>query len=109
MQRRIDDAAARFGRDPASITLIAVAKRHPADAIRTLAAAGHQHFAENYYQEAEGKLAALADVPTIRWHFIGKVQRNKTSGVAQHFDWAHCIDRAVIADRLSSQRPAGRP
>ncbi|MEO0971479.1 MAG: YggS family pyridoxal phosphate-dependent enzyme [Pseudomonadota bacterium] len=105
---RIHRAAQRVGRDPAQITLVAVAKRHPASAIRALAAAGHVDFAESYAQEADTKLRTLDDLGHLRWHFIGRLQRNKTAMVAQRFDWVHGIDRAVLAERLSAQRPSDR-
>ncbi|MEM9387169.1 MAG: YggS family pyridoxal phosphate-dependent enzyme [Pseudomonadota bacterium] len=106
---RIRRAAERYGRDPSGITLIAVAKRHPAEAVRALARVGHRHIAESYAQEAEEKLDALGDLP-LCWHFIGRLQRNKTAAVAERFDWVHSVDRQVIADRLSAQRPHdGRP
>lgn len=95
----------RYGRDPDSVRLIAVAKTQPAEAIRTLAALGQQDFAENYVQEAMPKLAALADLP-LTWHFIGQLQANKTREVAEHFHWVHTLDRERIAVRLSEQRGA---
>ncbi|MEO0422437.1 MAG: YggS family pyridoxal phosphate-dependent enzyme [Pseudomonadota bacterium] len=104
VHERIRTAAERYGRDPASITLIAVAKRHPPQAVRALAAVGHRHIAESYAQEAQDKLDALGDL-SLCWHFIGRLQRNKTAAVAERFDWVHSVDRAVIADRLSAQRP----
>ncbi len=109
VRSRIRDAAQRFGRDPAHITLVAVAKRHPASAVRTLAEAGHRDFAESYAQEAQSKLAELEDL-SLCWHFIGRLQRNKTAAVAEQFDWVHSVDRLVIGERLSAQRPDdGRP
>lgn len=108
VRERIAGAAARFGRDPGTITLVAVAKRHPAAAVRALAAqAGQRHFGESYAQEAGSKLEALQDLD-LTWHFIGRLQRNKTAEVAERFDWVHSVDRAVIAERLSSRRPADR-
>lgn len=108
VRQRMEAAAARFGRATEDITLVAVAKRHPAEAIRALAAAGQRHFAESYAQEAQSKLATLDDLD-VTWHFIGALQRNKTAFVAERFDWVHSLDRSVIADRLAAQRPADRP
>jgi hypothetical protein len=59
-------------------------------------------------QEAVGKIAVLAGLP-LEWHFIGPLQSNKTRLVAEHFSWVHSVDRAKIADRLSSARPAQLP
>ena len=99
-------AAAAAGRNEDCVTLLAVSKGRSAAAIRALAELGVEHFGENYLQEALPKLAALAG--TVRnWHFIGGLQANKTRGVAEHFDWAHSIDRLRIAERLAAQRPAG--
>ena len=72
---RLQAAADRFGR-PAPL-LLAVSKTHPASAIRTLFNLGQRAFGESYWQEAEAKLAQLADLP-IDWHFIGPLQSNKT-------------------------------
>ena len=65
-------------------------------------------FGENYLDEAVGKIGQLADQGCC-WHFIGAIQSNKTKHVAQHFHWAHCIDREKIARRLSDQRPEDMP
>jgi hypothetical protein len=105
---RIGTAARRAGRDPASVTLLAVSKQQPEAAIRALAHAGQRNFGENYLQEALAKIAALRDLP-LTWHFIGRLQSNKTRDVAAHFQWAHTVDRARIAERLSAQRPHYAP
>jgi len=101
---RIDAAARRSGRDPASVTLLAVSKQHPAEAVRAAVAAGQRHFGENYPQEALAKIESLRDLP-LDWHFIGQLQANKTRDVAQAFQWVHTVDRAKVAERLSAQRP----
>ncbi|MCC7198235.1 MAG: YggS family pyridoxal phosphate-dependent enzyme [Gammaproteobacteria bacterium] len=104
IHRRIAAAAAAAGRDPLRITLIAVSKTHPAEAIRAAAAAGARDFGENYVQEAADKVDALRDLGAT-WHFIGALQSNKTRPVAERFDWVHTVDRLKIAERLSAQRP----
>jgi pyridoxal phosphate enzyme (YggS family) len=101
---RIDAAARRSGRDPASVTLLAVSKQHPAEAVRAAVAAGQRHFGENYPQEALAKIESLRDLP-LDWHFIGQLQANKTREVAQAFQWVHTVDREKVAERLSAQRP----
>jgi len=106
---RIAAACAQAGRDAGQITLLAVSKRQPADAVRAAYAAGQRAFGENYVQEGVDKIAALADLPGLEWHCIGPLQSNKTHLVAEHFDWAHGVDRLKIAERLSAQRPAGKP
>jgi len=98
----------RYGREPESVRLIAVAKTQPAAAIRALAELGQRDFGENYVQEALPKLAELADLP-LTWHFIGQLQANKTRAVAENFHWVHTLDRERIAVRLSEQRGAHAP
>jgi len=105
VRTRIARAAERAGRDPGSIRLLAVSKQQPAALVRAAAAAGQTEFGENYVQEGVDKVAALADVPGLVWHFIGQLQGNKTREVAERFDWVHAVDRERIASRLSAQRP----
>ena len=101
---RIAAAATACNRDPDSVLLLAVSKRKPATEIRLAYASGQSAFGENYLQEALQKMQELQDLD-ISWHFIGAIQSNKTRSIAESFDWAHCIDRAKIARRLSEQRP----
>ncbi len=105
---RIAAACAGAGRDPASVTLLAVSKTRPESAVRAAADAGQRAFGESYAQEGVGKAAATNDT-TLEWHFIGPLQGNKTRPVAEHFDWVHSIERLKIAERLSAQRPADKP
>lgn len=109
---RISAAARAVSRDPAAVTLVAVGKTFPASAIVAAARAGQRHFGESYAQEAEAKIAqvrALAPDLEPVWHFIGPIQSNKTRAIAERFDWVESVDRLKIAQRLSAQRPAGRP
>ncbi len=108
VRSRIRQAALAAGRDPASITLIAVSKGKPAELVREAATAGVTDFGESYWQEASPKLAALADLP-LQWHFIGGIQSNKTRAIAEHFAWVHSVDRLDHARRLSEQRPFHAP
>jgi pyridoxal phosphate enzyme (YggS family) len=96
------------GRKPDSVTLLAVSKGHSAAAVREFVRLGLRDFAENYLQEALAKIDAVAD-PSLRWHFIGPVQSNKTAAIAARFDWVHSVDRLRIAERLSAQRPHYAP
>lgn len=105
---RIERAARLAGRDPEGVTLVAVSKTFPAEAVAAAAAAGQADFGESYLQEALPKMASLAG-RGLTWHFIGPLQSNKTRDVAAHFDWVHAVDRAKIAERLSAQRPSGLP
>lgn len=107
-RQRIAAAAQRSGRDPNDVGLIAVSKGHPVDKLRTLARAGQHDFGENYLQEALPKMRELADLK-LTWHFIGQIQANKTRSIAEHFQWAHTVDRERIAVRLNEQRPPHAP
>lgn len=110
LRRRIAAAAAAAGRDPEDITLLAVSKGHPVEAVRAARDLGLEDFGENYVDEALPKIAELArDGRAVRWHFIGRLQANKTRHVAQHFDWVHGIDRLRVAQRLSAQRGHYQP
>jgi len=104
VRSRIRHAAAGAGRDPDTVTLIAVSKSKPAESVRAAATAGVTDFGENYLQEAILKLDDLRDLP-LNWHFIGSLQSNKTRAVAERFHWVHSIDRFSVARRLSEQRP----
>ena len=108
VRSRINEAARSAGRDPSSITLVAVTKSKAAESLRQAATAGVTDFGENYLQEALGKMDALGDL-SARWHFIGALQSNKTRPVAERFDWVHSIDRWSVARRLSEQRPFHAP
>ena len=104
---RIAAAARAVGRTPEAITLLAVSKTHPAEAVRAAFGAGQQCFGESYVQEALPKIDALTDLE-LEWHFIGPIQSNKTRDIAAYFDWVHGLDRDKIARRLDAQRPALR-
>jgi pyridoxal phosphate enzyme (YggS family) len=108
VRSRISRAALAAGRDPASVTLIAVSKAKPAESVRAAATAGVTDFGENYLQEALGKMERLADL-ALHWHFIGGIQSNKTRAIAERFEWVHSIDRLSVARRLSEQRPFHAP
>ena len=108
VRQRIGRAAAAVGRPADAVTLLAVSKTMPAQAVREAYAAGQVAFGENYIQEGVDKIEALADLP-LEWHCIGPIQSNKTQLVAKHFGWVHSIDRLKIAERLSAQRPAHLP
>jgi hypothetical protein len=101
---RIAAAARRAGRDPAGVRLLAVSKQQPAAIVRAAAEAGQREFGENYVEEALAKMEALRDLP-LTWHFIGRLQGNKTRDVAGACQWVHTLDRPRIAERLSAQRP----
>jgi pyridoxal phosphate enzyme (YggS family) len=108
VRQRIAQAAAATGRPAVGIQLLAVSKNFPAAAIRQAYTAGQRAFGESYVQEAAEKVAALNDL-SLKWHFIGPIQSNKTRPIAESFAWVHSLDRARIADRLSAGRPANLP
>ncbi|REF26507.1 hypothetical protein BDD26_1154 [Xenorhabdus cabanillasii] len=98
-------AAQKCGRSPEEITLLAVSKTKPVEAITEAIATGQREFGENYVQEGVEKIQQLANHDDLVWHFIGPLQSNKSRLVAEHFDWCHTVDRLKIARRLSEQRP----
>jgi pyridoxal phosphate enzyme (YggS family) len=77
VQTRIEAAAARCGRDPGGVSLVAVSKKHPAISVRQAYEAGQRVFGENYAQELAAKAGELLDLPDISWHMIGHLQSNK--------------------------------
>ena len=93
--------AALRARLPAGVTLVAVSKTQPAEAIREAYAAGQRDFGENYAQEWREKAAALADLPDLTWHFIGGLQTNKAKYLAGEVAWVHTVDRLDLARELS--------
>ena len=107
VRARILAATRAAGRPPDAVALIAVSKHQDAAAVRAAWGAGQRAFGESYVQEALDKQAALTEL-TIEWHFIGRVQANKTRSIAEHFDWVHGLADPGHARRLSEQRPAAR-
>jgi pyridoxal phosphate enzyme (YggS family) len=95
VQERIERACAAAGRDPAEVGLLAVSKLRTAEEVRQLYHLGQRDFGESKYQELSVKTAELADLPGLRWHFIGQLQRNKAAKVAR------LVDAVLSADRLS--------
>lgn len=108
VHKRIAQAAESCGRDPLEIRLVAVSKKHPAAAVIEAWDAGQKDFGENFLQEALPKQAELAHL-ALTWHFIGRIQSNKTRPIAEQFQWVHTVDRIKIAQRLSEQRPESMP
>jgi pyridoxal phosphate enzyme (YggS family) len=117
VRERIAAAARRAGRDPASITLVAVTKTHPPELVAEVIAAGATDLGENRVQEAATKIAALAPYrAAVRWHLIGHLQRNKAKLAAASeadaqrllFDLVHSVDSLRLAEALARQLPPGR-
>jgi PLP dependent protein len=105
---RIHAAEQRFDRLVGSVGLVAVSKRQPAETIRAAYGAGQRAFGESYVQEALSKQAELADLD-IEWHFIGRIQANKTRQIAANFAWVHSLCDPHHAERLNAQRPPALP
>jgi pyridoxal phosphate enzyme (YggS family) len=104
VQARIAQAARRTGRDPAEVTVVAVAKSFAAQAVVAAYRAGVRHFGENRVEEATVKIPAVHAAisgPPPTWHMVGHVQSRKAGAVVAHFDCVHSVDRLKIARRLS--------
>ena len=106
LRSRIRSAAAAAGRNENDVSILAVSKRHSVDAIHTAYSAGLRAMGENYLQEALQKMPNCE--PDIEWHFIGRIQSNKTRLIAENFSWAQTVADARIARRLNDQRPEKR-
>jgi pyridoxal phosphate enzyme (YggS family) len=103
---RVAAACERAGRSPDEVTIVAVSKTHPAEAVRAAVAAGVRDLGENYAQELAAKRAACGELPGVRWHFIGRLQRNKAKLVAGQVALVHALDSAELAAELA-RRAAG--
>jgi len=126
VQARVAAACERAGRSAAEVTIVAVSKTHPADAIREALAAGATDFGENYAQELATKVAELAATPglaaapdapsssaaprapsspsaALRWHYIGRLQRNKAKLVAGRVALVHAVDSVELAEELAKR------
>jgi pyridoxal phosphate enzyme (YggS family) len=108
VRERMAQAAAAAGRSAQSVTLLAVGKAQPPELLAAAADCGVTDFGESYLQEALAKIAALRS-QALTWHFIGRIQANKTRPIAETFAWVHALDRPKIAERLAAQRPAEAP
>ena len=108
VRERMARAAAAAGRSAQSVTLLAVGKAQPAELLAAAADCGVTDFGESYLQEALAKIAALRS-RALTWHFIGRIQANKTRPIAESFSWVHALDRVKVAERLAAQRPPAAP
>jgi PLP dependent protein len=108
VRARMARAAAAAGRSAQSVTLLAVAKAQPAELLAAAADCGVTDFGESYLQEALAKIVALRS-RALTWHFIGRIQANKTRPIAETFSWVHALDRLKVAERLAAQRPHHAP
>jgi PLP dependent protein len=114
VRERITRAAARAGRPPDDVTLVAITKTHPPALVAQAFAAGLRDFGENKVQEAASKIEALADLRArgLRWHLVGHLQSNKARRALDLFDQVHSVDSAdlgVRLDRIAGERGRALP
>jgi len=108
VRARLARAAARSGRTPGEVTLIAVTKTVPLDVIKAAFGLGLSDLGENRVQEAEQKIGALGR-KGVHWHLIGHLQRNKAGRAVELFDRVHSVDDRPLAEALARRaREAGR-
>ena len=101
VQANIAQACKIARRDPGEVTLVAVSKTHPADAIQPLLIEGQRHFGENRVQEAQAKWPALREeYPAVQLHLIGQLQSNKAEDAVALFDAIHSLDRPSLVKAL---------
>ncbi len=108
LRARMVDAALRVGRSPSEVRLLAISKKQPLAKIRQAYAAGQRDFGENYAQELADKAEQLADLPDLRWHFVGHLQRNKAKLVAPRCAVIHTVDSLSLAQTLTRQAGGAR-
>lgn len=101
VRTRIDQAANRAGRVPQDITLVAVSKTYPAEAVEAAVTAGATDIGESRIQEATDKINRLG--PITRWHLIGHLQSNKARKAAKYFDVIQSLDTLNLAEKLSQE------
>lgn len=101
----VADAVREAARDPAEVTTIVVTKFHPARLVRQLHELGVRDFGESRHQEAQPKIAGLADLPAT-WHFVGQLQSKKARQVASYIDVIHSVDRSSLVSALT-ESPVG--
>jgi PLP dependent protein len=102
VKERIAKAAARTGRDPGTVTLVAVTKTVPVERIREAIDAGHHVFGENRVQEAQAKIQVLGR-GDVQWHLIGHLQRNKVKFACDLFDRIHSVDSFPLAQEIDNR------
>jgi hypothetical protein len=107
VRARIERACSRAGRDPAGVTLVAVTKTHPVEAIRGAIAAGLTVFGENRVQEGVSKIESLRpDFPALSWRLIGRLQSNKAKTAVRYFEEIQSVDRSSLLEILSREAGA---
>jgi pyridoxal phosphate enzyme (YggS family) len=103
VRRRISGACDRAGRDPSSVSLVAVTKTHPASTVRAAVEAGLTDFGENRVQEGVEKMAELAGLPGLKWRMIGRLQTNKVRAAVNSFQEIQSVDRLELVGRIARE------
>jgi pyridoxal phosphate enzyme (YggS family) len=101
VQQRIEAACARAGREPGSVTLIAVTKTQPPEVVCAAAALGLNLFGENKVQEAKAKISACP--ARLRWHLVGHLQTNKCRDAVGLFEMVQSVDSLHLAEELNKR------
>ena len=101
IQQRIAAACQRAGRDPSSVTLMAVTKTHPPEAVQAAANLGLVFVGENKVQEAKAKIPLCPG--KLRWHFIGHLQSNKARDAVELFEMIQSVDSLALAQELNKR------
>lgn len=104
VRQRVDDAARAAGRNPRDVRLVAISKFQPLAAVQAAVTAGQVDFGENRAQELVSKLPDAPD--GVRWHFVGRLQRNKAKLVVGRVDLIHSVDRVSLAETVAAQAVA---
>ncbi len=86
---------------PIGVSLLAVSKGHTEESIRKISGYGQLDFGESRLQEAIPKKINLNDLKQLRWHFVGRLQKNKVRGVIKEFDFIHSVDSFPLLERIS--------
>jgi pyridoxal phosphate enzyme (YggS family) len=101
IQQRITAACARSGREPGSVTLLAVTKSQPPEVVREAADCGQMLFGENKVQEAKAKIPSCP--ARVRWHFIGHLQSNKCRDAVELFEMIQSVDSLPLAQEINQR------
>ncbi|MGC9034429.1 MAG: YggS family pyridoxal phosphate-dependent enzyme [Verrucomicrobiia bacterium] len=101
VKKRIEQACERANREPSSVTLVAIAKGHPPEAVNEAASLGVRIFGENKVQEAKSKIPLC--VSGITWHMVGHLQTNKAKDAVELFDMIHSVDSLKLAQELNKR------
>ena len=108
IKKTITAAEIKYKRPPGSVTLVTVSKGQPIEKIQDAIACGQRHFGENYLQEALEKIHELQQ-QKIAWHYLGRIQSNKSKLIAQNFSWVETVANYRTAELLSKHRSTNLP